>query len=120
MLLYGTEEPAQPSDQRYSPYAPNAFRRPGIGQQLTSQVGQNRRISGGGGIGRGGGQQQNNWWQQPPPPPVHPPQSHQWNQQFSSSNPNPGGGGGAQFSSNSLFGNIIRQLSRLVNNRRDA
>uniref|UniRef100_A0A914GRG9 Tubulin-specific chaperone D n=1 Tax=Globodera rostochiensis TaxID=31243 RepID=A0A914GRG9_GLORO len=37
LLLYGTEEPAQPSDQRYSPYAPSAFRRPGIGQALTSQ-----------------------------------------------------------------------------------
>ncbi|KAL3072708.1 hypothetical protein niasHS_017682 [Heterodera schachtii] len=37
LLLYGTEEPAQPSDQRYSPYAPSAYRRPGIGQALTSQ-----------------------------------------------------------------------------------
>lgn len=38
MLLYGTEEPAQPSDQRYGPYN-QQFHRPagGIGQQQHSQ-----------------------------------------------------------------------------------
>jgi hypothetical protein len=129
LLLYGTEDPAQPSDQRYSPYAPSTFRRPGIGQQLSSQVGHGngRRISGGthgaGGGGVAGGAARP-WWQaprpQPPPPPPTQFQASNQPQQWNNANNNNqnAAGGGAQFSSNSIFGNIIRQLSRLVNNRR--
>lgn len=36
LLLYGTEDPAQPTDQRYSSYTPSA---PRSGQFITSQVG---------------------------------------------------------------------------------
>uniref|UniRef100_A0A915LH37 P/Homo B domain-containing protein n=1 Tax=Meloidogyne javanica TaxID=6303 RepID=A0A915LH37_MELJA len=67
MLLYGTEEPAQPSDQRYGPYNSQQFHRPssgGIGQP--SQVGtNNRRVNGGGGSGNlnknGGGGSGGGW-----------------------------------------------------------
>nr|CAD2127591.1 unnamed protein product [Meloidogyne enterolobii] len=41
MLLYGTEEPAQPSDQRYGPYVPQQFHRPssgGIGQPSQNET----------------------------------------------------------------------------------
>nr|CAD2152651.1 unnamed protein product [Meloidogyne enterolobii] len=137
MLLYGTEEPAQPSDQRYGPYVPQQFHRPssgGIGQP--SQVGtNNRRVNGGGGGGNfnknigGGGGGWPGWFTGSPtanrplqhqhinnniPPP-------QLKKNFNNNN-NGGGVSSPQFSSNNnnnIFGNFIRHLSRIVNTRRD-
>ncbi|CAK5090665.1 unnamed protein product [Meloidogyne enterolobii] len=138
MLLYGTEEPAQPSDQRYGPYVPQQFHRPssgGIGQP--SQVGtNNRRVNGGGGggnfnknIGGGSGGGWPGWFTGSPtanrplqhqhinnniPPP-------QLKKNFNNNN-NGGGVSSPQFSSNNnnnIFGNFIRHLSRIVNSRRD-
>lgn len=131
MLLYGTEEPAQPSDQRYGPYNSQQFHRPssgGIGQP--SQVGtNNRRVNGGGSGGNfnknigGGGGGWPGWFTGSPtanrplqhqhiPPP-------QLKKNFNNNN-NGGGGVSPQFSSNNnIFGNFIRHLSRIVNTRRD-
>ncbi|CAK5090027.1 unnamed protein product [Meloidogyne enterolobii] len=138
MLLYGTEEPAQPSDQRYGPYVPQQFHRPssgGIGQP--SQVGtNNRRVNGGGGGGNfnknGGGSGGWPGWFTGSPTANRPLQHQhinnnipppQFKKNFNNNNNNGGGGGvSPQFSSNNnnnIFGNFIRHLSRIVNSRRD-
>jgi len=135
MLLYGTEEPAQPSDQRYGPYNPQQFHRPssgGIGQP--SQVGTNNRRVNGGGSGssgnlnkNGGGGSGGGWpgWFTGSPTANRPLQHQhipppQLKKNFNNNNNNGGGGVSPQFSSNNnIFGNFIRHLSRIVNTRRD-
>ena len=125
MLLYGTEEPAQPSDQRYGPYT-QTFHRPisGIGQQTNSQVGKNsRRVNGGNNKNAGGGTGWPGWFTGGGNVGGNRVPSQQlntlkktWNNVDGAGNNN---NGAPQFSSNNIFGNFIRHLSRIVNSRRD-
>jgi hypothetical protein len=120
MLLYGTEEPAQPSDSRYGQYQQQFHRPINNGQQqhhqttITNlQVGNinNNRHNGGNNknknIGNNGWP---NWFSETRGGNLN---NNNRPQQHKKINPTP------QFSSNNIFGNFIRHLSRIVNSRRD-